>query len=135
MLYGQFLGPFDLGLTEWWSQASIYGSGFARDYDHFGIALAGIRFDPHWDAVGAPFGIASLAIGTPGMNTFQGGFTVVRGTTAGLGPAYKVGLFGSDFGAAPDTSGESVLRRGLRDRRLRRQRLRRPRDRSPATRR
>ena len=107
VLYSQFLGPFDLGLTEWWSQASIYGGGFARDHDHFGAALAGIRFDPHWDAVGAPFGIASLAIGTPGMNTFQGGFTVVRGTTAGLAPAFKVGLFGPDFGAAPDVFQEN----------------------------
>jgi hypothetical protein len=107
VLYGQMFAGFNFGLTEWWSQASIYGNGFARDHDHFGAALVGIRFDPHWDAVGAPFGIASLAIGTPNMNTFQGGFTVVRGTTAGLGPVYKVGLFGSDFGAAPDNSAEN----------------------------
>ncbi len=102
VLYSQWLGPFDFGLTEWWSQASIYGNGFARDHDYFGTALAAFRFDPHWDAVGEPFGIASLVIGTPGMSDFQGGFTVVRGTTAGLGPVYRVKLFGSDFGAAPD---------------------------------
>ena len=57
------------------------GRSVARDYDHFGIALAGIRFDPHWEVHRRTLRIASLAIGTPGMNTFQGGFTVVRGTT------------------------------------------------------
>ncbi len=102
VLYSQWLGPFDLGQTEWSSQSSIYGSGFARDNDHFGSALAGLRFDPHWDAVGEPFGIASLVIGTPGMSNFQGGVTVMRGTTAGLWPAFRTRLIASDFGAAPD---------------------------------
>ncbi|MEO8198294.1 MAG: FG-GAP repeat protein [Thermoanaerobaculia bacterium] len=103
VLYGQMFGGFNFGLNEWWSQASIYGAGFARDFDHFGQALTSLRFDPHWDAVGEPFGIASLVVGTPGMSTFSGGVTVVRGTTAGLGPVFKVGLFSSDFGAAPNT--------------------------------
>jgi hypothetical protein len=103
VLYGQMFGGFDFNLNEWWSQASIYGSGFARDFDRFGHALAGLRFDPHWDAVGEPFGISSLVVGTPGMSTFSGGFTVVRGSTVGLGPVYKVGLFQWDFGAAPST--------------------------------
>ena len=102
VLYGQMFAGFDFGLTEWWSQAAIYGNGFARDFDHFGLALAGLRFDPHWDAVGEPFGISTLVIGTPGMNTYQGGFSVLRGTTAGLGPAHKSKLFGPDFGALPD---------------------------------
>jgi hypothetical protein len=103
VLYGQMFTGFDFGLNEWWSQAAIYGSGFARDFDRFGHALSALRFDPHWDAVGEPFGISTLVIGTPGMSTFQGGVSVVRGTTAGLGPVYKVGLFGWDFGAAPST--------------------------------
>ncbi len=107
VLYSQFLGPFDFGQTEWLSQASIYGNGFARDFDHFGLALAGLRFDPHWDAVGEPFGISTLVIGTPGMSTYQGGFTVLRGTTAGLGLASKSKLFGPDFGAAPDVFQEN----------------------------
>lgn len=103
VLYGQMFAGFDFGQNEWWSQASIYGSGFAHDFDEFGKALTALRFDPHWDAVGEPFGIASLVIGTPGMSTYSGGVTVVRGTTAGLGPVYKVGLFQLDFGAAPNT--------------------------------
>jgi hypothetical protein len=102
VLYGQMFAGFDFGQIEWWSQAGIYGAGFARDFDRFGHALAGLRFDPHWDA-GEPFGISSLVVGTPGMSTFSGGVTVVRGTTAGLAPVYKVGLFEWDFGAAPNT--------------------------------
>ncbi len=109
LLFGSsvFLGEFDLGLTERWSQASIYGNGFARDFDHFGQALAALRFDPHWDAVGDPYGISSLVVGTPGMSNYFGGVTVVRGTTTGLGPAHKVTLIGSDYGAAPDNFQEN----------------------------
>ncbi len=103
VLYGQMFAGFDFGLNEWWSQASIYGSAWAGDFDRFGHALTALRFDPHWDAVGEPFGIASLVVGTPGMSTFSGGVTVVRGTSAGLAPDYKFGLFESDFGAAPNT--------------------------------
>ena len=102
VLYGQMFAGFNFGLNEWWSQAAIYGSGFAGDFDRFGHALSALRFDPHWDAVGEPFGISTLVIGTPGMNTYQGGFSVLRGTTAGLGPAHKSKLFGPDFGALPD---------------------------------
>ena len=102
VLYGQMFAGFNLGLTEWWSQATIFGSGAALDYDHFGMALAGYRFDPHWDAVGAPFGIASLVVGTPGMSNFQGGATAIRGTTAGLSPTFNWAHFPPDFGAAPD---------------------------------
>ncbi len=107
VLYSQMFGAFDLGLTERWSQASIYGNGFARDFDHFGQALAALRFDPHWDAVGDPYGISSLVVGTPGMSNYFGGVTVVRGTTTGLGPAHKVTLIGSDYGAAPDNFQEN----------------------------
>ena len=135
VLYGQMFTGFDFGLNEWWSQASIYGSGFARDFDRFGHALSALRFDPHWDAVGEPFGISTLVVGTPGMSTFSGGFTVVRGTTAGWVRVYKVGSLRIGLRRRAEHPGERLLRRRLRDRRLRRQRPRRSGDRSPATRR
>jgi hypothetical protein len=102
VLYSQFLGPFDYSLTEWVSLGSIFGSAWNHSYDHFGTALAAFHFDPHWDAVGEPFGIESLAFGIPGMNSYQGAFAVLRGTASGFSPGFRSALFPVGFGAAPD---------------------------------